>query len=141
MSGPFASATAQGHGQGQEEHERRPEEGGSVPGLWTFLAGRPGAQGAVATRPAVVMLCTAGTLKPPVGTPGEEVTLYMVEALEDGRDLVDREQVGIGRECQQLGEHIMEEVEAVADEGREQCPSRSWRRKQWRSRDRKGPET
>ena len=80
-------------------------------------------------------------MQPPVGTPGEEVTLYVVEAGEDGRDLVDGEQVGIGRERHWLGEPIMEEVEAVADEGREQCPSRSWRRKRWRSRDRKGPET
>nr|CAI9690161.1 unnamed protein product [Rangifer tarandus platyrhynchus] len=118
MSGTFASATARGHGQGQEEHERWPEEGSSVPGLRTFLAGSPGAQGTVATWPAIVMLCAAGTLQPPVGTPGEEVTLYMMEAVEDCRDLVDGEEVGIGRECHWLGEHIMEEVEAVADEER-----------------------
>ncbi|XP_020759294.2 testis-specific Y-encoded protein 1-like [Odocoileus virginianus] len=92
MPGPFESATARGHGQGQEEQERRPEEGSSVPGLRTFLAGSP------------------------VGTPGEEVTLYVVEAVDDSGALVDGDEAGIWRECQLLVKDIMEEGEVVADE-------------------------
>ncbi|KAB0340935.1 hypothetical protein FD755_024594 [Muntiacus reevesi] len=99
MSGPFASAPARDHGQGQEEHERWPEEGGSVPGLRTFLAGSP------------------------VGAASKEVTLYVVEAVEDSGALVDGDEAGIGRECQLLGRHIMEEVEVVVDEEREQRSS------------------
>ena len=47
--------------------------------------------------PAIAMLCMARTLQPPVGTPGEEVTLYMVEAMDDRRALLDRDEAGIGR--------------------------------------------
>ncbi|KAF4008076.1 hypothetical protein G4228_019675 [Cervus hanglu yarkandensis] len=127
MSGPFASAPARGHSHVPEERERRPEEGRSVPGLWTFLAGSPGAQGAVARGPDVQMLCTAGTLQPPVGTQGKEVTLSVVEAGGGGEGrgwaLVDGDEAGIGRECQLLAEDVMEEVEVVADEERDQGSS------------------
>ncbi|KAB0337008.1 hypothetical protein FD755_025777, partial [Muntiacus reevesi] len=83
MSGPGASAPARGHSQVPEEGERRPEEGGSVLGLRTFLAGGP-----------------AG-----------------------GGPLVDGDEAGIGRECQLLAEDVMEEVEVVADEERDQGSS------------------
>ncbi|KAB0337112.1 hypothetical protein FD755_025740, partial [Muntiacus reevesi] len=103
MSGPVASAPARGHSQVPEEGERRPEEGGSVLGLRTFLAGGL------------------------VGTPGEEVTVSVVEAVEDsggrGGVLVDGDEAGIGRECQLLAEDVMEEVEVVADEERDQGSS------------------
>ena len=66
--------------------------------------------------PAIAMLCMARTLQPPVGTPGDEVTLNMVEAVEDGGARVDREEAGIGQECQLLAEEVMEEVEVVVDE-------------------------
>ena len=61
------------------------------------------------------MLCTAGTLKPPVGTICDEVTIYVVEAMDDSRALVDRDKAGIGRECQLLAEDVTEEVEVVVD--------------------------
>ncbi|KAB0354195.1 hypothetical protein FD755_023120 [Muntiacus reevesi] len=70
------------------------QEGGSVLGLRTFL--------------------------PPVGTPGEEVTVSVVEAVEDsggrGGVLVDGDEAGIGRECQLLAEDVMEEVEVELEE-------------------------
>ena len=65
--------------------------------------------------PAVVMLSTAVTLQPPVGTPGEEVTLYMVEVVYDSGAMVDREETGIRWECQLWAEDVMEEVKVVAD--------------------------
>ncbi|XP_043316145.1 testis-specific Y-encoded protein 1-like [Cervus canadensis] len=100
MSGPFASARARGHSHVPEERERRPEEGGSVPGLRTFLAGSPG------------------------GTAGKEVTLYVVEAAEDSSEaLVDGDAAWIGQVCQLLAEDVMEEVEVVADEERDQGSS------------------
>ena len=116
MSGHFASAPTQGHGQVLEEHERWSEKGESVPGLSTFLAWSPGTHGAVATGPAVV-LCTTGTLQPPVCTLGEDVTLYVVEAVKGGVALVDRDEVGIVREHQILAEDVMEEVEIVVGTG------------------------
>ncbi|XP_059740252.1 testis-specific Y-encoded protein 1-like [Bos taurus] len=99
MSRPFASAPARGHRQGQEERERRSEEGGSVPGPRTFQ------------------------VVSPVVTPGQEATLFRVEAVEEGEALVDGDVAGIGREFQLLAEDIMEEVEVVADEEQEQRPS------------------
>ena len=86
-------------------------------GLRNILAGSPAAQGAVATGPADPMLCMAGTLQPAVGTPGEEVTLYVVEAVEDCGALVDRDEAGIQWECQLLVEDFMEEVEIVVGTG------------------------
>lgn len=131
MSRPFASAPARGHRQGQEERERRSEEGGSVPGPRTFQVVSPGTQGAgprphppsPTPQPAVVMQCAAGTLSPAVVTPGQEATLFRVEAVEEGEALVDGDVAGIGREFQLLAEDIVEEVEVVADEEQEQRPS------------------
>ncbi|OWK14940.1 hypothetical protein Celaphus_00000474 [Cervus elaphus hippelaphus] len=93
------------------------------PGLGTFLAGSPGAQVAVATRPDIQILCVARNLQPPGGIPGEEVTLYTVEAVEDSGALVNGEEAEIRWECQLLAEDIMEEVEVVADKEQEQQSS------------------
>ena len=62
------------------------------------------------------MLCTAGTLQPPVVTSGEEATLFRVEVMEDGKALVDRDMAGIRWELWQLVEDIMEEVQFMAVE-------------------------
>ncbi|KAB0340026.1 hypothetical protein FD755_024816 [Muntiacus reevesi] len=83
MSGPGASAPARGHSQVPEEGERRPEEGGSVLGLRTFLAGGPGAQGARSPSPWWRRWRTARGR---------------------GGPLVDGDEAGIGRECQLLAE-------------------------------------
>ncbi|XP_060994108.1 testis-specific Y-encoded protein 1-like [Dama dama] len=107
MSGPFASAPARGHSHVPEERERRPEEGRSIPGLLIFLAGSPGAQGV-----------------PPGGTAGKVVTLFVDEmVMESGGSLMDGEEAGIGRVCHLLAEDVMEEVEVVADEERDQGSS------------------
>ncbi|OWJ99024.1 hypothetical protein Celaphus_00019608 [Cervus elaphus hippelaphus] len=54
--------------------------------------------------------------EPPGGTAADEVTLYVEEAVDSGRALVDGDEVGIGRVCQLSAEDVMEEVEVVADE-------------------------
>ena len=122
-SHPFTSDPVWGHGQAQEEHERRSEECGSVLGPQTFLVVSPGAQGDGAPQPALVMLCTAATLQPPVVTPGEDATLFKVEAAGDGGALVDRDMAGIRRVFQLLMENIMEELEVLADEEQQQGSS------------------
>ena len=66
------------------------------------------------------MLCAAGTLQPPVFMPGEEATLFRVEAVQESETLVDGDVAGIGGEFQLLAEDIMQEVEVVADEEQEQ---------------------
>ena len=96
MSGLLASVPFRHHSKGPEERETQPEEGGSVPGLRAFLAGSPGTQEAVATAPAVAKMCMAGTLQPPVSTPGEVFTLYMVSAVDNSGALVDGDDAGIG---------------------------------------------
>jgi len=127
MSHPFISDPAWGHGQGQEEHERWPEECRSVLGPQTFLIVSPGAHGDGALKPALVMLCMAATLQPPVVTPGEDATLFSVEAAGDLLDrtsaLVDRDMAQIRRMFQLLVEDIMEEVEVLADEKQQQGSS------------------
>ena len=70
------------------------------------------------------MLCAAGTLQPPVVTPGQEATLFRVEVVQDSETVVDGDVAGIGREFQLLAEGIMEEVEVVADEEQEQWSSK-----------------
>ena len=122
-SHPFTSDPVWGHGQAQEEHERWSEECGSVLGPQTFLVVSPGAQGDGAPQPALVMLCTAATLQPPVVTPGEDATLFKVEAAGDGGALVDRDMAGIRRVFQLLMENIMEELEVLADEEQQQGSS------------------
>ena len=102
-----------GQGQGQEEHERRSQEGRSVPGPWIFLIVSSGAQTAGPLRPAVMMLSTAGILQPPVVMPGKEATHFRVEAMEHSEALVDRDVAGIRWELQLLVEDIMGEVEVV----------------------------
>ena len=65
MFGPFTSAPAWSHGQGQEEPKKWSEEDRHVPGLQTILVVSPGAEGIGATCPDVdvVMLCAAKTLQ------------------------------------------------------------------------------
>ncbi|OWJ99035.1 hypothetical protein Celaphus_00019617 [Cervus elaphus hippelaphus] len=66
----------------------------------------------------------------PSGTPGEEVALFRVEAVEKGAALEEGEVAGIGQEFQLLVEDIMEEVEVVAaNEEPEQVSSEERERK------------
>jgi len=58
----------------------------------------------------------AGTLQPPVATPGEDATLFRVEAGEDSEAQVDGVVAGIRRGFQLLAEDITEDVEVVPDE-------------------------
>ena len=134
MSGPFTSDPARGHSQGPEEGERQAEEGRSVARLWTFLAGSPGAQGAVGTGPAVAMLCMARTLQPPVGTPGEEVTLNMMEEVEDSRARVDREEGGSGGSASCWLKKSWRRWRLWWMRSGIRGPHSSWRRRQWRSK-------
>ncbi|KAF4008065.1 hypothetical protein G4228_019620 [Cervus hanglu yarkandensis] len=123
MSGPFTSVPARGHSHVPEERERRPEEGGSVLGLWTFLAGSPGArdsgQGAC-RRDAVHGWDFAGT---------RWHSSRRGHPLRGGGgggqwgSLVDGDEAGIGQVCQLLAEDVTEEVEVVADEERDQGSS------------------
>lgn len=86
----------------------------------------PSTQGEAPTlipRPAILMLCAAGTLQPPVVTPSEEAILFRVEAVQDSQTLVDGDVAGIRREFRLLAEDIMEEVEVVADEEQKQWSS------------------
>nr|XP_019812162.1 PREDICTED: testis-specific Y-encoded protein 1-like [Bos indicus] len=103
MSHPFISDPAWVHGQGQEEHERWSEECRSVLGPQTFL------------------------IVSPVVIPGEDATLFSVEAAGDLLDrtsaLVDRDMAQIRRMFQLLVEDIMEEVEVLADEKQQQGSS------------------
>ncbi|CAI9149748.1 unnamed protein product [Rangifer tarandus platyrhynchus] len=73
--------------------------------------------------PAIVLLCVTGTLQPAVCMLGEDVTLYVVEGVEDSVALVDGDEVGIVQDCQLLAEDVMEKVEVVVDEEREQGSS------------------
>ena len=116
MSCPLASDPGWGHGQSEREHERRSEECGSVLGPQTSLVVSLGAQGNGALWPVMVMLCMAGTLQPPVVTPGEDATLFRVEAGEDGEAQVDGVVAGIRWGFQLLAEDIFEDVEVVPDE-------------------------
>ena len=75
-----------------------------------------GSQGDGAPWPVLVMLCMAGTLQPPVVTPGEDATLFRVEAGEDGEAQVDGVVAGIRWGFQLLAEDIFEDVEVVPDE-------------------------
>ncbi|KAI4529176.1 hypothetical protein MG293_020850 [Ovis ammon polii] len=111
-----ASDPGWGHGQSQEECERRSEEHGSVLGPRAFLAVSMGAQGDGAPWPVLMMLRMAGTLQPPVVTPGEDATLFRVEAGEDGEAQVDGVVAGIRRVFQLLAEDIIEDAEVVPDE-------------------------
>ncbi|KAI4529171.1 hypothetical protein MG293_020845 [Ovis ammon polii] len=63
----------------------------------------------------LVMLCMAGTLQPPVATPGEDATFFRVEAGEDSKVQVDGVMAGIRRVFQLLAEDIIEDVEVVPD--------------------------
>ena len=83
----------------------------------------PDAQGDGALQPALVMLCTAATLQPPVATAGDNATHVSVEVAGDGGALVDRDVAGIRRVFQLLVEDIMEEVEVLADEKQQQGSS------------------
>ncbi|KAI4529156.1 hypothetical protein MG293_020830 [Ovis ammon polii] len=69
------------------------------------------------------MCCVAGTLQPPIVTPGEDATLFRVEAGEDGKAQVDGDVAGIRRGFQLLAEDIIEDVEVVAGEEQQQGSS------------------
>uniref|UniRef100_A0A452FYG0 Testis-specific Y-encoded protein 1-like n=1 Tax=Capra hircus TaxID=9925 RepID=A0A452FYG0_CAPHI len=99
MSCPLASDPGWGHGQSEREHERRSEECGSILGPQTSL---------------VVSL---------VVTPGEDATLFRVEAGEDGEAQVDGVVAGIRWGFQLLAEDIFEDVEVVPDEEQQQGSS------------------
>ncbi|XDB67288.1 hypothetical protein AB1E18_019660 [Capra hircus] len=136
-----ASDPGWGHGQSQEEHERQSEECGSVLRPRTFLVVSLGAQGNGAPWPVLVMLCVAGTLQPPVVTPGEHATLFRVEAGEDSKAQADGDMVRIRQVFQLLAEDIILDVEVVTDKEQqqgsspeleektveEQCPGKAWR--------------
>ena len=86
------------------------------PGTPDLLSCETGVQGNGAPWPVLVMLCMAGTLQPPVVTPGEDATLFRVEAGEDGEAQVDGVVAGIRWGFQLLAEDIFEDVEVVPDE-------------------------
>ena len=123
MSCPLASDPGWGHGQSQEECERQSEECGSVLRPRTFLVVSLGAQGDGAPWPVLVTLCVAGKLQPPAVTPGEDATLFRVEAGEDGKAQADRDMVRIRRVYQLLAEDIILDVEVVPDEEQQQGSS------------------
>ena len=81
------------------------------------------AKGDGALQPALVVLCTAETLEPPVVTPGEDATLLRVETAEDGGLLVARDMVETRQVFQLPVEYIMEEVEVLAAEEQQQGSS------------------
>uniref|UniRef100_A0A452FID1 Uncharacterized protein n=1 Tax=Capra hircus TaxID=9925 RepID=A0A452FID1_CAPHI len=93
MSCPLASDLGWGHGQSQEECERQSEECGSVLGSQAFLVGSL------------------------VVTPGEDATLFRVEAGEDSEAQVDGVMAGFRRDFQLL------DVEVVPDEEQQQGSS------------------
>lgn len=86
------------------------------PGTPDHLSCKPWCSGCWGLWPAILMLCTAGTLEPLVVMPGKETTLFRLEAVDDSEPLVDGDAAGIGRGFQLPAEDIMEEVEVVADE-------------------------
>ena len=81
------------------------------------------AKGDGALQPALVVLCTAETLEPPVVTPGEDATLLRVETAEDGGVLVARDMVETRQVFQLPVDYIMEEVEVLAAEEQQQGSS------------------
>ena len=82
-----------------------------------------GSQGDGAPWPVLMMLHMAGTLQPPVVTPGDDATLFRVEAGEDGEAQVDGVVAGIRRGFYLLTEDIFEDVEVVPDEEQQQGSS------------------
>ena len=82
-----------------------------------------GAQGNGAPWPVLVMLCVAGTLQPPVVTPGEHATLFRVGAGEDSKAQADGDMVRIRQVFQLLAEDIILDVEVVPDEEQQQGSS------------------
>ena len=112
MSCALASDPGWGYGQSQEEREERE----SILGPRAFLAVSMGAQGDGAPWSVLVMLHMAGMLQPPVVTPGEDATLFRVEAREYSKAQVDRVVAGIRRCFQLLAEDIIEDAEVVPDE-------------------------
>ena len=109
------------------------------PGTPDLLSCKPQCSGCWGLRPAILMLCVAGTLEPPVVMPGQEATLFRLEIVDDSEPLVDEDVAGIGQGFQLLVQDIMEEVEVVGDEEQQKGSSQELKRKRWRSRARKGP--
>ena len=69
------------------------------------------------------------SLQPSVVMPGEEATLFRMEAVEDGEILLNGDMAGIGWEFQLLVEDIIEEVEVLTDEEWEQGSSQEMEEK------------
>ena len=90
---------------------------------WQMVGFFPTSLASGQQQPVLVMLCMAGTLQPPVATPGEDATLFRVEAGEDSEAQVDGVVAGIRRGFQLLAEDITEDVEVVPDEWQKQGSS------------------
>ncbi|OWJ99015.1 hypothetical protein Celaphus_00019610 [Cervus elaphus hippelaphus] len=72
------------------------------------------------------MPCTAGTLQPPGGTAGKEVSLYIVEAVGgSGGALVDGDEAGIGQALTALQMEVFAccEEEEEVEQSRSMCRS------------------
>ena len=76
---PLHSCSNSSHSQGHVQSETLPEDGGSTPGLWIFLAVRPSLQGTEALGPALTV-GALGMLQGPSGAQGKEAALFSVEA-------------------------------------------------------------
>lgn len=103
------------------ESETGPGEGVITPGSW-ILAVSPGLHEGGALGPSSPV-GAAEAMQAPGGVPGEEATLYWVEAVEEGAALEEGEVAGIGQDVQLLVLDVMEEVEVVVYEEQEQVSS------------------
>lgn len=103
------------------ESETGPGEGGVTPGSWILVVS-PGLHEGGALGPSSPV-GAAEAMQAPGGVPGEEATLYWVEAVEEGAALEEGELSGIGQDVQLLVLDVMEEVEVVVYEEQEQVSS------------------
>lgn len=103
------------------ESETGPGEGGITPGSWILVVS-PGLHGGGALGPGSPV-GAAEAMQAPGGVPGEEATLYWVEAVEEGAALEEGELSGTGQDVQLLVLDVMEEVEVVVYEEQEQVSS------------------
>ncbi|KAB0353190.1 hypothetical protein FD755_024096 [Muntiacus reevesi] len=100
------------------ESETRPEEDGTSPGSWILVVS-PGLNEGGALGPSSPV--GAGeAMQAPGGVPGEEATLFWVEAVEEVAALLEGEVAGIGQEVQLLMLDVMEEVEVVVYQEQQQ---------------------
>ena len=103
------------------ESETGPGEGGITPGSWILVVS-PGLHGGGVLGPDSPV-GAAEAMQAPGGVPGEEATLYWVEAVEEGAALEEGELSGTGQDVQLLVLDVMEEVEVVVYEEQEQVSS------------------